>query len=133
MKKDQKNRAHRGNILQAAAIASGLTIEVIVGRMKYTSRNTYYNHIKQEDLSLAILSRYGKVLRYDFGEEIEELKSLVIQEEETGYLKSPSGIEEATNQRDFYHKMYMELLEKVRSLEAELSLLRGQQQGGNKK
>ena len=125
LKKDQKNTIHRGKILQKAVKATGMKIELLVKRMNYTSRNTFYDHTKKKDLSLALLLRYGKILKYDFSVDIEEMEELNFQEGEPPYLKAPQTLEEATSQRDFYHKSYMELLERVRELEQEISGLRG--------
>ena len=132
LKKNQKNTIHRGEVLQKVAAASELTVDVLVTRMKYKSRNTFYSHVKKADLSLIILSRYGRVLRYDFAADIEEMNQFKLQEEEPGYLKGPSSLEQAVSQRDYYHKLYMDLLEKVRSLEEENEILK-QQFTGKKK
>jgi len=92
--------------------------------MNYASRNTFYSHLKKADLSAGLLKRYGRVLKYDFSDDIEELSDLKFEEEVPHYLKAPLNLEDATSQRDFYHRLYMELLEEVRRLEAENATLK---------
>ena len=133
MKKDKKNTIHRGELLKRVAETSGLGVEEIVSRMNYSSRNTFYNHTKKEDLSLAILIRYSKVFRYDFSSDIEEINDFVVREEEPSYLPPPANLADATSQRDFYHKLYMGLLEQVRQLEKENASFKNEKQGGKKK
>ncbi|MBC7934567.1 MAG: hypothetical protein H7Y86_04290 [Rhizobacter sp.] len=129
MKKDKKNTIHRGELLKRVAETSGLGVEEIVARMNYASRNTFYNHTKKEDLSLAILLRYSKVFRYDFSADVAEINDFIVQEEEPSYLPPPLNLVDATSQRDFYHKLYMALLEQVRQLEKENTALKNDKPG----
>lgn len=101
--------------------------------MNYSSRNTFYNHTKRKDLSLIILQRYGRVLRYDFSSNIEEISDLMLHEDPTHYLPTPTDIADAISQRDFYHKLYMELLEKLRELERDNAALRNEKPGSKKR
>lgn len=112
----KENTVHRGQVLKKAADESGLTVETIVERMHYASRNTFYNHTRREDLSVAILKRYGRVLGYDFSQDIPEVEDYGIKETDVNYLTEPKTKEEATRQRDFYLKLYMSQLEEFRKL-----------------
>lgn len=109
-----------------------MKVEVIVSRMNYSSRNTFYGHTRKKDLPLPILARYGRVFKYDFSDDIEEMNEIKVHEEEHVYLKAPIDLEDATSQRDFYHKLYMDLLEKVRALEKENAVLRSDKGFGKK-
>ena len=124
MKKDKQNKVHRGELLKRVVSESDLSVGEIVSRMNYASRNTFYSHLKKADLSAGLLKRYGRVLKYDFSDDIEELSDLKFEEEVPHYLKAPLNLEDATSQRDFYHRLYMELLEEVRRLEAENATLK---------
>jgi hypothetical protein len=130
LKKDKQNKVHRGELLKKVVSESDLSVGEIVSRMNYASRNTFYSHLKKADLSLGLLKRYGRVLKYDFSEDIDEIDGLKLEEEVPSYLRAPLNLEDATSQRDFYHRLYMELLEQVRRLEAENALLR--KDGSNK-
>jgi len=124
LKKDKQNKIHRGELLKKVASESDLSVGEIVSRMNYASRNTFYSHLKKPDLSLGLLKRYGRVLKYDFSDDIDEIDELRLEEEISPYLTAPLNLEDATSQRDFYHRLYMELLEQVRKLEAENASLR---------
>lgn len=113
---------HRGEVLKKAAEESGLSIETIVERMRYASRSTFYNHIQKPDLSLDMLRRYGKVLNYNFYDDIPEMTTFPAQEPAfpAFYIAAPKTMEEAIRQRDFYYQQYMLRLEDYRKLQEEL-------------
>ncbi|MEO6130005.1 MAG: hypothetical protein ABIP30_16770 [Ferruginibacter sp.] len=117
--KNIKNKVHRGDILREVVENSGVTIDLLIKRMGYGSRNTYYNHIKQPELSLVILKKYSHALKYDFSSEIKEMTGFILSEEEESYISVPKTIEEAVRQRDFYVKLYMSQLELYRKLQEE--------------
>ncbi|MCP9749592.1 hypothetical protein EGI32_01250 [Ferruginibacter sp. HRS2-29] len=125
-----ENKRHRGQVLASVAKASGMTVESIVKRLKYNSRNSFYNHTRNPDLSLAILARYGKLFNYDFSVDIEEMKAFSVKEDEGHYTNNPKSRADAINQRDYYKDLYMELLEKVRELKQEISELKAQKVNG---
>ncbi len=124
LKKGEQNIIHRGKLLKKVVEASPLTVVDVVARMKYASRNTYYSHTKDPNLSLALLKRYSVILRYDFSEDIAEMSTLVVEEEIPSYLPAPVDLQDAISQRDYYHRLYFELLEKLRKLELENRSLR---------
>ena len=130
LKKVKENKVHRGELLKKVASESALSVGEIVFKMNYGSRNTFYSHLKKAELSLGLLKRYGRVLQYDFSQDIDEMSELKLEEEVPSYLRAPLNLEDATNQRDFYHRLYMELLEEVRRLEAEYVALK--KEGNNK-
>lgn len=125
-----ENKRHRGEILLAVAKASGMTVESIVKRLKYNSRNSFYNHTRNPDLSLAILAKYGRLFNYDFSVDIEEMKVFSLKEDQSLYADNPKSRADAINQRDYYRELYMELLEKVRELKQEISELKAQKVNG---
>lgn len=87
--------------------------------MKFKSRSSYYAHVNKANLSLALLERYGKIINHDFSAEIPEMEKQLVADEAPTYLSPASTIEEAINQRDYYHRLYNKMLEKVRILEFE--------------
>lgn len=123
LKKSKKSNLHRGELLKKITAESNLSVGDIVSRMGYSSRNTFYSHLKKHDLSLALLKRYGRVLHYDFSTNIEEMSNFKFAEE-IPLLKPPVNQKDATNQRDYYHRLYMELLEEKRKLEEENAALK---------
>lgn len=93
-------------------------------KMHYSSRNTYYYHTRQPNLSLLILKKYGKAINYDFSADLGEPKQQLVLEEDPTYLVTPQTLEEAVKQRDFYWRLYMHQLESYRKLEDELNTLK---------
>lgn len=116
--KTVKKNIHKGKILQAAVEGTGISIDIITQKARY-SRGAYYNHIKRPDLSDKILEKYGHAIRYDFSADIPEFKGSPIAEPEILYLTKPRTIEEAIEQRDYYIKKYIQLLEDYRKLTQE--------------
>ncbi|MDB5200854.1 MAG: hypothetical protein JWQ27_263 [Ferruginibacter sp.] len=80
--------------------------------------------MKNPNLSLAILKKYEAVLKYSFADEIEELADFNLSEQDLGYTSEPKSKDEAIRQRDFYIKLYMELLEDFRKIKEELEGLK---------
>lgn len=74
------------------------------------SRGTYYNHIADPKLPLELLEQYGKVLRYDFTQDIPQMKKYSLEEPEA-YYGQPATLEEAIRQRDYYREKYYTLME----------------------
>lgn len=68
-------------------------------------------HIKKEDLSASILSRYAKAIGHDFSEDISEMGQYV-QEPEAVYGNEPRTLEEAIRQRNEWKEKYYALMEK---------------------
>lgn len=119
--KTNENPVHRGEVLKKAAEESGLSVEQIVERMHYASRTTFYNHTRKPSLSLSILKQYGKVLNYNFYDDIPEMKVYPAHDNSIGmYITPPKNIQEAIQQRDFYYQQYIMKLEEFRKLQEEL-------------
>lgn len=93
-----------------------MSIEVIMRRLGYSSRATYYRHKNTPDLSLNIISRYGRVIHHDFDIDLDtEVLSGVAESPQT-YLSRPDTLEDAIDQRDFYWRKYNQQLEEYRKL-----------------
>lgn len=75
-------------------------------------RGTYYLHIKDPDLSDAILNKYAKALDYDFSQDIPGIEKQLIDEPSTEYGNEPKTLQEAKVQTDFWRQKYYELLDK---------------------
>jgi ACT domain-containing protein len=95
---------HRGALLEAAVRETGANITKMVKRMGI-ARGTFYNHKNDPNLSLEQLAEYGKVLKYDFSQDLPEMKRYVLEEPEVPYT-SPKTIEEAIEQRDYWRERY---------------------------
>jgi hypothetical protein len=113
---NNENKVDRGQLLETAVKQSGMSVEAIMKKLGYSSRNTYYRHISTPDLSLDILQRYGKAIHYDFSIDLNPQSLTGTGENPPVYLPVPETIEEAISQRDFYWRKYNEQLEQYRKL-----------------
>lgn len=93
-----------------------MSIDSIMRKLGYSSRNTYYRHISTANLSLEILQRYGKAIHYDFTFDLNPQIYSEAAETPPVYLAIPGTMEEAISQRDFYWRKYNEQLEQYRKL-----------------
>ncbi|HVZ98027.1 MAG TPA: hypothetical protein VG847_14190 [Chitinophagaceae bacterium] len=109
--KNIEENIHRGEILRKAVKKSGLSIELVTGRAGY-KRSTFYLHTKRADLSLEILAKYEKAIRYDFSDEIPEMNKFALDEEQPDYGKEPVTLQEAIKQLAECKDKYLALLEK---------------------
>ncbi len=117
--KTKKKYIHRGEILAAAVKKRSIRIVNLAKRMGI-SRGTYYNHIEDPDLSLDLLEQYGKVLNYDFTEDVTGMQKYSTDDPVEPY-NEPKNMEEAIRQRDYWRKKsdhwkdkYIELLEEMK-------------------
>ena len=63
-----KEGMHKGEHLHKVVKEKGIRITVLMKRLGYKDRSSFYTHIAKPDLSYEILMRYGKILHYDFSE-----------------------------------------------------------------
>lgn len=104
-----KNK-HRGALLEAAVKDSPVNITQMVKRMGI-ARGTYYNHKNDPNLPLELLARYGKVLKYDFAQDLPEMQQETLEEPDSAYAL-PKTLEEAIAQRDYWRDKYYQLMER---------------------
>lgn len=96
---------HRGRLLGRIVRSSDMPIKMIMGLM-HLSRTTYYNHLKNKDLPLDILNQYGRVIGYDFSQDLPEMLDV-----EKIQSAEPLTLEEAILQRNSWRDRYYEKLE----------------------
>lgn len=106
----KRKKIHRGSLLEAAVKSSSIKISQMVKRMNI-SRGTYYNHINDPQLSYEQMAAYGKELKYDFTQDIPEMKKFLFEEPEAMY-QAPKNLKEAIEQRDYWREKYYQLMEK---------------------
>jgi hypothetical protein len=112
--KTKKTTIHRGEALQAAIKNSDLTIKQITSRARF-SRSSYYNHIADANLPFDILTRYGKVLKYDFTADIPGMEKYQLNDEVVP-RPQPKSFDEAIVDRDYWRDKYISLLEKYNEM-----------------
>lgn len=108
---NRKKNIHRGELLASVIEANNVNISQMCLRMGI-SRGTYYNHIERADLPLELLEEYGKVIRYDFSQDIPGMHHSVAEEPAITY-GTPKTIQEAIEQRDYWRDKYYKLLDKL--------------------
>lgn len=90
---------------------TGLNIDTIARKAGY-KRVTYYSHIKQRDLNLSILEKYGRAINHDFSSAVPALRELRVEEDESIYAKESIPLETALKQLQVWKEKYYELMEK---------------------
>ncbi len=108
---------HRGEILEKV-IKEGpnkVSIAELARRTGY-DRTTVYQHLKNPNLDLAIVMKYGKALKHDFSKELPELLEYgaMVVEPLTNYR--PLTLSEALQERDYWKDKYIRLLEKYNEM-----------------
>ena len=81
------------------------------------SRGTFYNHKEDPELSYDQLEQYGKILSYDFSQDLSGMQKYVLEERVELYGE-PKTLEEGIRQGDYWKKesdrwkdKYIQLLE----------------------
>ena len=110
----KKTHIHRGEILDAVARRSEFPITQVAKKARF-SRGSYYNHIRDPDLPFEILERYGAVLKHDFTADIPKMPKYDL-ENTTATRTTPTNLEEALLDRDYWRDKYVTLLEQNRTL-----------------
>ncbi len=65
---------HRGEIVEKVVRSSGISLTKVASKMG-KSRRWLYNAFETSDLSLDYILEFGKILHYDFSEEIPQITS----------------------------------------------------------
>ena len=94
MEKRKKN-IHRGELLQKVVKESGISITLLMVKIGYKTRGSFYAHINDPELSFDILFKYGKALHYNFGEHFAEMFDLYVQDSSADYKKEPLSLDHA--------------------------------------
>jgi hypothetical protein len=105
---------HRGSLLETVVKETGANITRMVQRMGI-ARGTYYNHKNDPNLSFEQLAEYGRVLKYDFAQDLPEMRKYILEEPEVPYT-TPKTIKEAIEQRDYWRERYYKKVEEYNRL-----------------
>jgi AcrR family transcriptional regulator len=96
---------HRGKLLERVVKSSAMPVKQVVSAM-HLSRMSFYNHVKDKDLSLAVLQGYGRAMGYDFSRDLTDIRDV---EQILGI--EPLTLEEAILQADAWRDRFFQLLE----------------------
>ena len=101
---------HRGEILKEAVYKSGVPITELAKRMG-KSRRWMYLMFENSNVSLDIVLQIGKIIHYDFADEIKEFSpSQKIIE------KSPANSNKEDSEAEYWKNKYLKLLEEYNEL-----------------
>jgi hypothetical protein len=103
--KNKDFNKHKGEYLNGLVRKKGIKIKVLTAAAGY-DRSSFYNHIKDPNLSFAILIRYGKVLNHDFAEEFPEMKI-----HHKNDVQPAMSYEELEKDRDSWKEKYFQVAE----------------------
>jgi hypothetical protein len=107
----KKRNIHRGELLASVVVANNVNVTQLCKRMGI-SRGTYYNHISKPDLSIELLEDYGKLIRYDFTQDLPSMRNYILEEPE-GVYGEPRTLKQAIEQRNYWRDKYYKLCDKV--------------------
>ncbi|MET1055385.1 MAG: hypothetical protein ABWY16_08765 [Pedobacter sp.] len=105
MVKNKDFKIHKGEFLNGLVRKKGIKIKVLTQAAGF-DRSTFYNHIKQPNLSFGILLKYGKILNHDFAEDFPEM----ITDQKKPSSVQPS-YEELAEEKDYWKEKYFHMLE----------------------
>jgi hypothetical protein len=103
--KNEHFKKHKGEYLNELVRKKGIKIKVLTAAAGY-DRSSFYNHIKEPNLSFGILIRYGKVLNHDFAEEFPEMKA-----DRKNNVAPPMSYDELETDRDNWKEKYFQVAE----------------------
>jgi hypothetical protein len=103
--KNEDFKKHKGEYLNELVRKKGIKIKVLTQAAGF-DRSTFYNHIKQPNLSFGILLKYGKILNHDFSEEYPEMN--VHQKKPVQPVMS---YDEVVQDRDNWKEKYFQVAE----------------------
>lgn len=115
--KSSRKNIHKGQLLKTQVESKGISVTKLVEKAGF-SRSSYYNHIKDPDLSIDILLQYDKILGVNFIDFLEEYIDRDVNDIQYIYLNSskPVTLDESKLQTQFWKNKYLELLEKYQVL-----------------
>ena len=96
---------HKGEIVERAVRQSGIPLTKLVGRLG-KSRKWIYNAFENPQLSLDAILEIGKIIHYDFSDEIKEL---VIPKN----FNEPQSL---YGDAEYWKNKYLHLLEEYKAL-----------------
>ena len=101
---------HRGEIIKAAIYKSGVPITALAKRLG-KSRRWMYLMFENSNVSLDLVLKIGKIIRYDFTADFKELST-------SARIKSESFVatEENETNAEFWKNKYLKLLEEYNEL-----------------
>ena len=112
----RKKNIDRGKLLAGMVEDSGVNISLLVKKVGYKNRASYYAHIAKADLSLEILFAYAKALKYDLRDEFPEVSQFLLEDPVAEYNTKPETLDEALVLIDKWKEKYYVLLEKYSRL-----------------
>ena len=105
---------HKGKILEKAVRESGMPLTKLTQRLK-KSRRWIYNSFENSNVSIDYILEIGKIIHYDFSEDIIVLKKYRNMASTGNYELIRESQEEGTSS-DFWKNKYVSLLEKYNLL-----------------
>lgn len=93
---------------------SGISLTKIAEKAGY-DQSMLYRHFDKPDLQNHIILKYARAIRYDFSEEIPEIKhDFYVEEDRAPYGKSAKtlNLDECLKEVDLWREKYIQLLEK---------------------
>ncbi len=111
---------NRGEIVEKAIRESGVNLTKLAKMIGY-NRKSIYAFFEKPDLSLDVIVKIGKVIKYDFRKDFPELfihdTSMIVLEPQEQY---PGSLAECLREKSEWRDKYYTLLEENSQLKSEL-------------
>lgn len=102
---------HKGELVEKAVRESGFSITKLATRLG-KSRRWVYDAFENRNLSIDVILEIGKVIYYDFSNDIEELKRFKINAQDSAQF----AYQVDQTSAEFWKNKYLDLLEKYNRL-----------------
>lgn len=102
---------HKGELIEKAVRERSFPITLLAKRLN-KSRRHIYNLFENPDVSLDIILQVGKIIQYDFSQELKELAAIPIEYQIDVNSKSFAEPESAA----YWKSKYFELMEQHKQL-----------------
>lgn len=110
---------HKGEIIEKAVRASGIKITELAKKMNL-SRRHIYNLFEEPDLSLEYVYKIGRIIHYDFTNEIK----LYLKNSDSDIIENTSEDSKLYgNKTEYWKNKYFDLLEKYNELQMKMIVL----------
>lgn len=106
---------HKGEIVEKAIRESGYSLTHMAKKLN-RSRRWMYLLFENPNVSLDLIIQIGKIIHYDFSDEIKELKKYKLQDPEQFVNESAANYKKTSEESEHWKNKYLELLEKHNQL-----------------
>ena len=106
---------HRGELVQKAIKESGYSVTSLAKKLRH-SRRWMYHVFENPNLPLELIAEIGRIIHYDFSDEIKELRKYSVAPETNLVKESRASYGDYQKEAENWKNKYLRLLEKYNNL-----------------